>query len=58
MGSKEEVVYIIPILRGDNQALPGVTHYLKIGSKLKLLTIVTRPSVQHSAGRIDSSHPG
>lgn len=29
MGSKEEVVYIIPVLRGDNQALPGVTHYLK-----------------------------
>lgn len=29
MGSKEEVVYIIPILRGDNQALPGVTHYFK-----------------------------
>ena len=50
MGSKEEVVYIIPVLRGNNQALPGVTHYLKsweqkkkkknAGSKLQLLTIV------------------
>ena len=37
MGSKEEVVYIIPVLRGDNQALPGVTHYLKSWEQITTL---------------------